>query len=329
MEGYLQTGVGIFVSIILFLLGYRQTVGAKKERIRTANKEVEKILIRRIVNENFQLSIMDIKRLLEGKARDFKLKAEDLFFEEQILNSIYTRILETDLITQEQRNNILSKLLPIIEDMEKNIKNEESIFINISNYSRSRTKIHSYISLIIALVASISGGLFTTIPFLRNDSVKIDLNIFIMTSIISLLAISFIVILKNFKESQQDIPLSNKSQVIENVINFEREVAKVISKQNYIVFPSSNRKENYDFSFNINTNDKVLIEVKSWKKPPSAAFIERTVTRLSEAVITEGARGGIIVIPEYISFYKGKPNENIVKIMSLNEFKQFIKGNGA
>lgn len=53
-----------------------------KERIKTANKEVEKILIKRIVNENFYLSLIDIKRLLEGKARDFKVKTEELYYEE-------------------------------------------------------------------------------------------------------------------------------------------------------------------------------------------------------------------------------------------------------
>lgn len=63
MEEYILSISGIIVSIILYLLGYRQTIGAKKERIRTVNKEVEKVLIRRIVNESYQLSLADIMRL--------------------------------------------------------------------------------------------------------------------------------------------------------------------------------------------------------------------------------------------------------------------------
>ncbi len=43
--------LGIVVSVGLFLIGYRQTVGARKERVTNANQEVEKILVRRIVLE--------------------------------------------------------------------------------------------------------------------------------------------------------------------------------------------------------------------------------------------------------------------------------------
>ncbi|WP_394557440.1 hypothetical protein [Priestia aryabhattai] len=103
MDGYIQTAIGVIVSIIIYLLSYRQTIGAKQERIQSSNKEIEKILIRRIVNDNYNLSLADIRRLLEGKARDFKVKVNDLYKEEQMLNSLYTRVIETDFITKEQR----------------------------------------------------------------------------------------------------------------------------------------------------------------------------------------------------------------------------------
>ena len=41
MGNYALGSLGIIVSIILFLIGYRQTVGAKKERISSANTEIE------------------------------------------------------------------------------------------------------------------------------------------------------------------------------------------------------------------------------------------------------------------------------------------------
>jgi len=62
--------LGIAVSVVLFLIGYRQTVGAKKERVAAADSEIEKILVRRIVLEGYVLKTADIERLAEGKARD-------------------------------------------------------------------------------------------------------------------------------------------------------------------------------------------------------------------------------------------------------------------
>ena len=95
MENYLLSILGIAVSIMLFLIGYRQTIGAKKERIKSANSEVEKIMVRRIVLESYTAKPIDIARLIEGKARDFRVKVGDLLSDSQIMNCIYTRILET------------------------------------------------------------------------------------------------------------------------------------------------------------------------------------------------------------------------------------------
>jgi len=84
MENYILGIGGIVVSIVLFLIGYRQTVGAKKERIKLANEDIEKILVRRIVQESITPSVVDLSRLLEGKARDFRVRVGDLLSESQI-----------------------------------------------------------------------------------------------------------------------------------------------------------------------------------------------------------------------------------------------------
>ena len=52
MSDYFLGVLGIVISVGLFFLGYRQTVGAKKERIINANGEVEKILVRRVAGHS-------------------------------------------------------------------------------------------------------------------------------------------------------------------------------------------------------------------------------------------------------------------------------------
>lgn len=90
--------LGIVVSLVLFLVGYRQTVGAKKERIAACNAEVEKILLRRIVLEGYTPTRLDLERLMDGKARDLRVSSDDLLSVGQVLNTLYTRIVESDLI---------------------------------------------------------------------------------------------------------------------------------------------------------------------------------------------------------------------------------------
>jgi hypothetical protein len=68
MEGYLQTGLGILVSLILFVIGYRQTIGAKKERTKNANSSITRVIMRRMVLEDYSPVYKDITRVIEGKA---------------------------------------------------------------------------------------------------------------------------------------------------------------------------------------------------------------------------------------------------------------------
>lgn len=75
---------GILVSVLLFLGGYRQTGGAKKERIRSANADVKKILVRRVVLEG-PMSRADVSLFLQGKARDFRISDEELLSSAQHL----------------------------------------------------------------------------------------------------------------------------------------------------------------------------------------------------------------------------------------------------
>jgi len=172
MEDYLLSILGIAISIILFFIGYRETIGAKKERIKSANSEVEKILVRRIVLEAYTPKPIDISRLLEGKSRDFKVKAGDMLSESGILNCIYTRIIETDLIAQEQREEILSRIIPILEEAEGAPIQEQKV-MDFPSEQRKKHLYQNAVPFAIGIIASLIGGLVTIFPKIGT----VDLNI--------------------------------------------------------------------------------------------------------------------------------------------------------
>lgn len=62
MVAYLLPLLGVAVSVVLSIWGYHQIVGARRERIRAANNELERILIRRIVLESYQPTVDDLSR---------------------------------------------------------------------------------------------------------------------------------------------------------------------------------------------------------------------------------------------------------------------------
>jgi len=128
--------LGIFVSIILSMWGYRQIVGARRERIRAANSELEKVLIRRIVLESYQPIVDDLSRLIGGKAREHRIKRGDLLSETQLLETVFTKITESDFMTQDRRNEVLERLSSVFNKVEK-VTEEETRIMELPRAERT------------------------------------------------------------------------------------------------------------------------------------------------------------------------------------------------
>ena len=124
MVNYWLPLLGIFISIVLSLWGYRQIVSARRERIRAANSELEKVVIRRIVLESYQPTVDDLLRLIGGKAREHRIKRGDLLSETQLLEMVFAKITESDFMTQDRRNEVLERLSPVFAKIEKATEEE-------------------------------------------------------------------------------------------------------------------------------------------------------------------------------------------------------------
>ena len=330
MEDYLLAIFGIAISIGLFLLGYRQTIGAKKERITSANTEVEKVLVRRIVLESYTPSLIDISRLLEGKARDFRVRVGDLLSESQILNwnhrisIIFTRIIETDLISQTQREEILSRLIPSLTEAESAPVQEQKV-IELPVYHRKRMVYQIVVPLAMALVASILGGFVTLLP--KIGMMKMDFGNLVSaltaTVAVSLGIISALYLFYRLRESQQEVTVSSSSSALEQAISFEREVAKAIEKKGLKLRPAGPRDRGYDFAIEHN-GKKVLIEVKAWTRPMPIGLLSKTVDVLDKTVQIENAEEGIIVTKTPVDLKNIDLPGKKIRIMTLRELRNYL-----
>ena len=206
METYLLTFLSILVSVGLFLLGYRQTIGARKERVRTANTDLEKVLLKRIVLESYQLTVDGLSCLINGKARDHRVKPRDLLSEVQLLETVFTRIIESDFITPDQRNKILERLSSVLVKAEEAPVEE----IRVAELPSSRRQLYSrtVIPVIMGVFASFVGVLVTFLPKLSET------NKFLTSSVLtaffgSLMVIILIFLVYRLRESQEEISSKN------------------------------------------------------------------------------------------------------------------------
>jgi hypothetical protein len=324
MENYLLRFLGIAVSIFLFLIAYRQTIGAKKERIKLANSEVEKIMVRRIVLESYAPKLIDISRLIEGKARDFRVKVGDLLSESQIMNCIYTRIVETDLIPHNQREEIFSRIIPILEEAEGTPIQEQKV-VEVSTGIRKRAVYQVAVPLTMALIASLIGGFVTVIPKIGAMDMDILslLSILIATATVSLALIIGFYTFNRLKESQQGVTISSSSRVIEQAISFEREVAKAIEKTGLKIRPAGPRDRGYDFAVE-KDGKKIFIEVKAWSRPMPISLLSRVVEVLEKTVKVENAAEGIIITKSPIDLKSLDLENKKIRIMTLREFRNYL-----
>jgi hypothetical protein len=110
LDGYLQTAIGIAVSLVLFWLGYRQTIGARDERAAAANADVERLILRRILTGTNWIQRSALDRVFRAKAQDYRVSRDSLMSVDQLIDTLFCRVLENDLVHDEELLNLLTQI---------------------------------------------------------------------------------------------------------------------------------------------------------------------------------------------------------------------------
>nr|WP_294923145.1 restriction endonuclease [uncultured Flavobacterium sp.] len=322
MDTYIQTGLGILVSVLLFLVGYRQTIGARKERIKSANEKLLETILRRIILEKYTPKKDDIIRLIEGKARDYKVKHKDLLSVDQILNTVYTRIFENDLISQEQRDENIERLSSLFIVDKKEIKQDiEQTFEKSKDKTR---KVFNLLVLTLGLLSSIIGVSIVSFDKLVKFDATLNSNI-LLTMIGSLIATFTVYLFLRFKDNQES---SDENDLPRNpfrdFIKFEKEVVTQLKKLNIETIIPNGKDDGYDLIALIN-NEKVAIEIKYWKQRAPFSYIRQIVARLQSSMEKSGIKKGYIVTNDLFGIGEILKLEDNIQILSLSELKDIIR----
>lgn len=322
MDAYLQTGLGIFVSVILFLVGYRQTIGAKKERVRAANDSVHRSLLRRMVLENYCPKYSDISKILEGKARGFKVTTNELMSVEQVLTALFTEVFDNDLISPSQRIEIEDRLESVFVEIESNSKDQ--IIEEQEEVTSNRLKIT--ITSLMAVFASILGAL-ASISIKLFESKPQNVEWFtsgVIVLLVSFIATALIAILKKSKEISEE-PSQKSQQMVAG--QFELEVAKLFENQNisYKIEPLHQTGFRPDFVIDLD-GKKIVIEVKAWQRKLPLSIIKRAVNQLKTYLDLGIGEKAILVLKDSLPVNKKSLEEDRIEIYSLAEFSSILKG---
>lgn len=305
----------VAASVVLSLIGYRQIIGAYRERVRSANSAIESILLRRIVQESYTPSPEDISRFAEGKARDHGVKRRDLWSEIQILNTIVTRITESDFLTPDQRKEILHRLSSVRVTAEE----EQFEELAVMEGARPKTAARWITMVVMAGLASVCGAALT---FYSTREILSMEAVVVFT--VSLALISGLFIIFRIRERQEE---PSGEGALRTAIDFEREVAKLIEAVGGKLVPSSEDKR-FDFFAEIK-GKRILIEAKAWTNPVSVHIVRDLAEGLRRAVQELGADQAIVVTKASVGVPKSALRDYGVRVMSLRETRDyFVHGRG-
>jgi len=325
MTEYVLGILGIAVSVGLFLFGYRQTIGAKRERIGAANAELERILVRRIVLEKYTPNQLDLSRLIEGKARDYRVRPAEVLSESQVLNTIYTRVIESDLIPAEQRDEILERIGPILSDSEV-APVEERVVEEVATSERVLRRTQVAIALT-AVLASVVGGVVSVLPEIRTLGARIPEILPMLGGTIagSLAVIAVFYALFRLRASQEESP--SKASELSSYFDFEAQVRRLLQSSGAVV-QASGADQGFDFLVE-RGGKKILVEVKAWSRPVPGAILSRIAARLRQAARRAGASESVIVTKTPIRQAKQIAAEDDIRIMTLREFRNYLAHSSA
>ena len=321
MDAYFTTGFGILFSILLFLLTYLQTIGKKRVRAKFANQDIHRSFMRRMIFEEYAPKFKDLTKIVEGKAREFRVSINDLLSEEQVLNALFTEVFDSDQISPSQRVEIENRLNKCLDRIEQESGGPGIIDFRQLLLEKKQKLINIFI---LVGAASLLGTTSSfTYTFIKTKTLNTELIlsgiVVLVASVAALSAISLILINKEVVEQ----PSRRVVQMVTSEL--ENEVRKILEKQE-IKYSISQRLGGMRPAFVLDIKGrKVVIDAKAWNNIVPLNQIRRTMNYLNELANTEGVDQVLLVTNEKAQLPLSQINNDTISTVTISELSSELK----
>jgi hypothetical protein len=282
--------LGVVLTILFFVVGYRQTIGARKERARAANKSVTDVLFRRLTLENeFALDIADIDKLISGWAIDSRARLDDMYGLEDLETVLLARIVESDYLSEEQRKAVISRLRAMFK--EKPISTFSYTAVETS--SRFGTEVWLAVGSALAAVATS----LIALQAVSQDRIKEFPHMSLNSAIIPAVTVIFITAGSVFfytrlRDSTRPEPVPATVTTASRAADFERAFAAALNRMDVPVQQS--RDIEPDFVVTVG-GKKVGIELRYDLNRMPIIILKRILERLGK-LVTDGSLAKVYLV---------------------------------
>jgi Holliday junction resolvase len=231
---------------------------------------------------------------------------------------VYTRIVESDLIPTDQREEILKRLMPALSESESRPVDEASGRGTSARALRTSTLLLSAL----AGAASLIGGIVSILPDIASASTKFRDAVVpaVATIVTSLAVLSAIIALYRLRASQEAV--DTKAGEVDRYVAFEMEVARLLRRLG--ANPIRGRPdEGVDFIIELH-DKRILVEVKSWSQPMPTKLVAELAERLVNALKRTQASEAIVVTPEPLREPVPLSADSKVKFMTPQQLRNYL-----
>lgn len=321
MDGYIQTGLGILVSLVLFIIGYRQTIGAKKERAKNANQSIHRAILRRMVLEEYAPTYTDITKLIEGKAREFQVSINDLRTEGQIINSLFTEVFDSDLISPTQRIEIEKRLGGSLEKAEK--ESNKPSYAEYQQIKIERKKTKDNLTAMVVSASLLGATASVLFKFIETRTLEIEWLFSGVGVLISSIAV--LTVISVYRKSRETDTAPSRGGEYLHSSEFETEIAKILKKNGFI-FVIEPRMGNMRPDFLVELNGKkIAIEAKAWDGPVPLYFVRRTLDYLNSLLQNEKIDRAILVTRKQTPFPMGNLGSDKITVTTIDKLSNTLR----
>lgn len=298
MGDVLRIAIGPTLSVLFFLVGYRRTVGARKERAHAAQVEIERLLVRRVIVDGYTPTWNDLSRLIERKADQHRVKASDLPAEPALMRAVYTEVLENEFVQHADRQQILQRIDVVIAQRQQaeaagGDLDAAADVADRAHLERQRRRMVALMGALATAVGTIAAASSTFSDRGNEDPAALVL----VTAAISMFGVVFVALLLRSRERLEE--RDGPAQATRSAQDFEREIECELGKLGYAVIPGSGQ---LDFVI-VREDRRIGIEARHLTRP-NRDLLERAARLASRGVEGESVDEVLLVLPRVPKGYE-------------------------
>jgi hypothetical protein len=313
MSPFLQTTLGAAVSVVLFLIGYRQTVGARKERARAAATELQRTVLKRVLLEDYDPEPTDLARIIEAKAHEHSVRSTDLPSVTELLTDVQGRVLDDDFITAESRITVLKRIAGTIGRAEQRDA-VDSVGLALEYEPSDRHETSRRLLIVTVALTSMIGAAVSLIPTASKSA-----SAFLLALAASALFVTVAAVFLRLRETQEEErPVSS----VQRAAALERDVADLLRKAG--AKPVSTEGDpGVDFLAEVGGRC-IAVEVKAWSTSTPRNATRIAISRALKAGKALGADELLVVTNETPMWAEQLEDDDTVRIMSKRDLRRYL-----